>query len=103
MSRRELRRESRQDLDVGCREAMEKSAGRQEGYGGRRGDIGSRGVGWRKQREQREGSVHQLNYWSLAHRAGLDVLGDLDVSRKESHHAARQKAGSFFYQRRAER
>ena len=42
MSWRESCREARRD--VGCRVAIGKSAGRQEGDGGRRGDSGSRGV-----------------------------------------------------------
>ena len=48
-----------------------RSAGRQEGGGGRRGDSGSRGIEWRK---RREGSVHQLQQ-ATGHWRSLDVLG----------------------------
>ena len=73
----ESRREARAGGDVGCREATAwgKSAGGQEGDGGRRRDNSIRGVEWQKQREGR-GRFISCSRQLVAggHQAGLDVL-----------------------------
>ena len=74
MSRRESRREARRDVG---------------GDGRRRGDSGSRGVDWHK---QREGSVHQLQQATgrmavieLAGRARRTVQSCMRLSESASH------------------